>query len=216
MSERFSPSEAVAVAVPSHGRAATDCGVWPRDRYVVVQFVRFFFKERAQEQCKILKDVKFPEELDLIEFVTPELQKKIKPMRDAFEEHRNAEIEAEVTADAPKPEDAAAAAAPPEFEPYSFPDDPGSNNSGRYELAAVLTHKGRSTNSGHYVGWGKLEGDDNWAIFDDDSVTAVKSKDIMQLSGELGGESPLWPSCAPLAFKTQDSRPSFPCHVPCG
>jgi hypothetical protein len=59
----------------------------------VVQFVRFFFKERAQEQCKILKDVKFPEELDLIEFCTPELTKKLKPMRDAFEEHRNAEIE---------------------------------------------------------------------------------------------------------------------------
>jgi hypothetical protein len=31
--------------------------------------------------------------------------------------------------------------------------DPGSNNSGYYELAAVLTHKGRSSDSGHYVGW---------------------------------------------------------------
>lgn len=31
--------------------------------------------------------------------------------------------------------------------------DVGSNNSGYYELAAVLTHKGRSSDSGHYVGW---------------------------------------------------------------
>jgi ubiquitin carboxyl-terminal hydrolase 14 len=73
--------------------------------------------------------------------------------------------------------------------PYSFPDDPWSNSSGRYELAAVLTHKGRSTSSGHYVGWGKMDDDNgNWAVFDDDTVTPVKSKDVMQLSGELGGE----------------------------
>ena len=33
--------------------------------------------------------------------------------------------------------------------------DAGSNNSGFYELMAVLTHKGRSSSSGHYVGWVK-------------------------------------------------------------
>ena len=31
--------------------------------------------------------------------------------------------------------------------------DVGSNNSGYYELTAVLTHQGRSSTSGHYVGW---------------------------------------------------------------
>jgi len=31
--------------------------------------------------------------------------------------------------------------------------DSGSNNSGYYELQAVLTHKGRSSSSGHYVAW---------------------------------------------------------------
>ena len=31
--------------------------------------------------------------------------------------------------------------------------DAGSNNSGYYELQAVLTHKGRSSSSGHYVAW---------------------------------------------------------------
>lgn len=31
--------------------------------------------------------------------------------------------------------------------------DTGSNNSGYYELTAVLTHQGRSSSSGHYVGW---------------------------------------------------------------
>lgn len=43
------------------------------------------------------------------------------------------------------------------FEPYWLPDDLGSNNTGRYELHAVLTHKGRG-NSGHYVTWVKRKG----------------------------------------------------------
>lgn len=33
--------------------------------------------------------------------------------------------------------------------------DLGSNNSGYYDLQAVLTHQGRSSSSGHYVGWVK-------------------------------------------------------------
>ena len=31
--------------------------------------------------------------------------------------------------------------------------DVGSNSSGYYELLAVLTHKGRSSSSGHYLAW---------------------------------------------------------------
>ncbi len=45
------------------------------------------------------------------------------------------------------------------MEDYWFSDDMGSNNSGYYELQAVLTHKGRSSNSGHYVAWVKHKGD---------------------------------------------------------
>lgn len=31
------------------------------------------------------------------------------------------------------------------------------NDSGKYELIAVLTHKGRSADSGHYIAWVKQE-----------------------------------------------------------
>ena len=41
---------------------------------------------------------------------------------------------------------------------YAVLADPGSNNSGYYELQAVLTHKGRSSSSGHYVGWCRNKG----------------------------------------------------------
>ena len=40
---------------------------------------------------------------------------------------------------------------------FLFPDV-GSNNSGYYELSAVLTHRGRSSSSGHYVAWVRKKG----------------------------------------------------------
>lgn len=41
--------------------------------------------------------------------------------------------------------------------------DPGSNNSGYYDLLAVLTHQGRSSSSGHYVAWIR-KGNGEWAL----------------------------------------------------
>lgn len=69
--------------------------------------------------------------------------------------------------------------------PFSFNDDLGSNNSGYYTLQAVLTHQGRSSSSGHYVGWVRHKGD-QWMKFDDDVVSPVTSDEILRLSG--GGD----------------------------
>lgn len=66
--------------------------------------------------------------------------------------------------------------------------DKGSNNSGIYELQGVITHKGRSSSSGHYVAWVRTKGD-NWTKFDDDDVSPVKTEDILKLSG--GGKVPI-------------------------
>lgn len=71
-----------------------------------------------------------------------------------------------------------------ELKKYTFEDDPGSNNSGFYELRAVLTHKGRSSASGHYVAWIKKE--EQWFKCDDDIVEPVDSDEILKLSG--GGD----------------------------
>jgi hypothetical protein len=40
---------------------------------------------------------------------------------------------------------------------------------GKYSLQAVLTHKGRSADSGHYVSWVK-QADGKWVEFDDDNL----------------------------------------------
>ena len=51
---------------------------------------------------------------------------------------------------------------------------------------AILTHKGRSSNSGHYVAWVKQKGD-TWIECNDDDVRPIHEEDIMKLSG--GGKT---------------------------
>ncbi|MCL7037947.1 hypothetical protein MKW94_010612, partial [Papaver nudicaule] len=56
---------------------------------------------------------------------------------------------------------------------------------GVYELVSVLTHKGRSADSGHYVAWVKQE-NGKWIQFDDDNPIPQREEDITKLSG--GGD----------------------------
>lgn len=63
--------------------------------------------------------------------------------------------------------------------------DLGSNNSGYYTLQAVLTHRGRSSSSGHYVAWVHQK-NDTWLKCDDDTVSIVSSEEVLKLSG--GGD----------------------------
>ena len=58
-------------------------------------------------------------------------------------------------------------------------------DTGNYQLIAVVTHKGRSADGGHYIGWVHASGDD-WFQCDDSFVTVVKTEDILQLKG--GGD----------------------------
>lgn len=45
---------------------------------------RFFYKEKEAVNAKILKDVKFPIVLDVFDLCTPELQKKLSPIRGKY------------------------------------------------------------------------------------------------------------------------------------
>uniref|UniRef100_A0A674MZP1 Ubiquitin carboxyl-terminal hydrolase n=1 Tax=Takifugu rubripes TaxID=31033 RepID=A0A674MZP1_TAKRU len=142
--------------------------------YLTVQMVRFFYKEKEAVNAKVLKDVKFPLMLDVYELCTSELQEKMLTIRSRFKEVEDKKLE--------KQPDGAKEV---KYEPFSFPDDMGSNNSGYYDLQAVLTHQGRSSSSGHYVGWVKRK-EDEWFKFDDDKVSVVTAEDILRLSG--GGD----------------------------
>lgn len=156
--------------------------------YLTVQMVRFQFKQKDAINAKILKDIKFPMMLDTFDFCTPELQNKLLPMRTKFKDYEESIV---MTAQSGKEgKEAALKKAKEEneekeMENYSFDDDVGSNNSGYYELQAVLTHKGRSSNSGHYVAWVKYKGD-TWIECNDDDVTPIHVEDVLKLSG--GGD----------------------------
>jgi len=159
--------------------------------YLCVQMVRFYYKEGKNGQpginTKILKDVKFPNTLDLNNLCTDELQNKLKPGRTRFlqedEYNRNESLKMKEKNEKPKIEEKS-------FLEYNskFNDMPiGSNCSGYYELYGVLTHKGRSSNSGHYVSWRRPDPlKDDWYLFDDDNVSPVKEEQVLQLSG--GGD----------------------------
>merc|ERR1712130_949612 len=64
--------------------------------------------------------------------------------------------------------------------------DPKELVTGYYELCGIVTHKGRSADSGHYIGYAKDSARNKWLKFDDEDTTEIKSDDIKQLYG--GGD----------------------------
>ncbi|PKU40798.1 rho-associated protein kinase 1 [Limosa lapponica baueri] len=149
--------------------------------YLTIQMVRFFYKEKESVNAKVLKDVKFPLMLDVYELCTPDLQEKMVSYRSKFKDLEDKKVNQQ-----PKNSTKSDGAQKEvKYEPFSFPDDIGSNNCGYYDLQAVLTHQGRSSSSGHYVSWVKRK-QDEWIKFDDDKVSIVTPEDILRLSG--GGD----------------------------
>ncbi|KAL8950325.1 MAG: hypothetical protein Q9222_003630 [Ikaeria aurantiellina] len=60
-------------------------------KYLTVHFVRFFWKREAQKKAKIMRKVTFPQELDVVEFCTDGLRKRLVPVRDKVREIRKDE-----------------------------------------------------------------------------------------------------------------------------
>lgn len=168
--------------------------------YLTVNFVRFFWKPTEQVKAKILRKVKFPFDLDASQFCTTELQDKLTNTKMKMRELDNAEtalkrrqrldkeagrMETDEVSDEQKAVHAAQVALEGSLDPELI-QDVGCNPSGQYELAAVLTHMGRTADSGHYIGWAKKGDTDEWYKYDDDKVSPVEKDDIMKLDG--GGD----------------------------
>jgi ubiquitin carboxyl-terminal hydrolase 14 len=186
-------------------------------------------QDHAGVKCKVMKPVAFNSTLDVYEFCTPEIQKVLKVARDkalAVEEDRiNKKLKGELdeddgakmdteagedktTATATNDEDMGEedadlqAALALSLEAPQPPVGPGlpSEFQGIYELFAVVTHKGRDADGGHYMAWVKAdhnsgevkkiadtsEDNEEWFVFDDDEVSPCKTEDILKLKG--GGD----------------------------
>src|SRR6218665_46479 len=129
--------------------------------FLTVNYLRFSYKDQAQKNCKVFRKLTFPFQLDIFEYCTEELKKKCAPYR----QHKRTlddMLSGSVNLD--------------EVPPPLDDDDFGCNNTGIYSLRAVITHKGRTTNSGHYVAWVRRL--NVWFKCDDANVSVVSERDV--------------------------------------
>lgn len=64
-------------------------------KYLTVNFVRFFWRKDTQKKAKILRKVTFPDELDVTEYCTDDLRKRLVPVRDRVRNLRKDEQDME-------------------------------------------------------------------------------------------------------------------------
>lgn len=164
-------------------------------RYLTVQFVRFFWKRETNQKAKILRKVDYPLELDVYDLCSEELRQKLQPPRQILREAENAKLGLKVQEKSThendvktrNPEVATAnsgeSSNATSVEEASY--EKKTQLTGIYDLVAVLTHKGRSADSGHYVAWVKQE-NGKWVQYDDDNPISQREEDITKLSG--GGD----------------------------
>jgi ubiquitin carboxyl-terminal hydrolase 14 len=142
-----------------------------------------------------LKDVKFPLVLDIYDLCTESLKKKLAPNRETLRKKRDDELLNKYKKTEEKEE------IKEEEVKYEI-EEIGGNSTGCYELFGLVTHKGRSADSGHYVGW--VKENDRWVQFDDDKVQEVSEDDIKKLSG--GGD---WHTSYILFYRSKNEKGEF-------
>ncbi|KAE9453656.1 hypothetical protein C3L33_14422, partial [Rhododendron williamsianum] len=149
--------------------AGTTCKLlqhYRHNRYLTIQIVRYFWNRESNQNAKILHKVDYPVELDVYDLCSEDLHKKLKAPRKGSSnvsgESSNATSKEGVV---------------PNKEMHL---------TGIYDLVAMLTHKGRSADSGHYVAWVKQESG-IWIQYDDRNPISQQEEDITKLSGEVIG-----------------------------
>ncbi|CAM6116265.1 unnamed protein product [Calypogeia fissa] len=153
--------------------------------YLTVQFVRFFWK-RESGKAKILRKVDYPLVLDVLEFCTDELKEKLKSPRKRLQEMEDVKAGLKDSKEKEGLQDLTGIPSSSEGVAAGPVVDAGEPQlTGIYDLVSVLTHKGRSADSGHYVAWVKQESG-KWIEFDDDNPIPQREEEITKLSG--GGD----------------------------
>lgn len=174
-------------------------------KYLTVQMVRFFWRRDTREKSKILRKVSFPFVLDVCDFCTDSLRAKLLPARDALRDMENEFEDArrvaqrvrysQIANKKDKIEDTLPLEKQKELranvESKIDPDlaqDKSCNPFGVYDLHAVITHRGQSADSGHYIAFVRSDRDrTKWWCFNDEKVSLVEEQKIESLAG--GGES---------------------------
>ncbi|XP_021829636.1 ubiquitin carboxyl-terminal hydrolase 6-like isoform X1 [Prunus avium] len=180
---------------PSLGRSAIylkESCINGLPRYLTIQFVRFFWKRESNQKAKILRKVDYPLQLDIFDLCSDDLRKRLEAPRRTLrdEEGKKLGLKSNEKSSGSKDNDIKMS----DVEGSSngsgeasnpTPDEAAGAMTGIYDLVAVLTHKGRSADSGHYVAWVKQESG-KWIEYDDDNPIPQREEDITKLSG--GGD----------------------------
>ena len=83
---------------------------------------------------------------------------------------------------------------------------------GIYEIYALVTHKGRSASSGHYMGWVKADDGKTWTCFDDDGANECDEEYVLaNLKG--GGDAHMAYMVIPTSRDSQNSLAAWPRNV---
>ncbi|KAG6665157.1 ubiquitin carboxyl-terminal hydrolase 7-like isoform X2 [Carya illinoinensis] len=182
-------------ASPSLGRSAIylkESRINGLPRYLTIQFVRFFWKRESNQKAKILRKVDYPLELDVYDLCSDDLRKKLEAPRKVLRDEEGKKLGLKASKNATdskgdvKMSDAEGSSnGSGELSMTASQEDSETHLTGIYDLVAVLTHKGRSADSGHYVAWVKQESG-KWIEYDDDNPIAQREEDITKLSG--GGD----------------------------
>lgn len=144
-----------------------------------------------------MRKVDYPLELDVYDLCSDALRQKLQNPRQILRDEEGAKLGLKVEKNGTNSKDIDVKNAEVEGTPNNSmessgvsPREDGQSEkkvqlTGVYDLVAVLTHKGRSADSGHYVAWVKQE-NGKWIQFDDDNPIPQKEEDITKLSG--GGD----------------------------
>ena len=145
--------------------------------YVLVHIMRFSWRPDTLQKAKILKTVTFPLLLDLLPFCTLTLREIISSLHVP-----SSNVPGKATS---RTSDEASETLR-KTKPLGLENEELSRKHGAiYELRGVISHKGRTGDSGHYVAW--IRGEEKmWTVEDDIHSAFVEDKEILRLCG--GGE----------------------------
>jgi ubiquitin carboxyl-terminal hydrolase 14 len=149
--------------------------------YLLVHFVRFTWRNDTKSKAKILKPITFPFVLDVLNLCSDELKATLGPERNAVRIRRDKEIERRKRLKQKSGADDDAPAEEVQASPDKTEELKMENSSGYYELAGVISHKGRDADHGHYCSW--LRKGAYWLIYDDHNCAPVTEEDVRRLRG---------------------------------
>mmetsp|Transcript_15680 Transcript_15680/g.33400 ORF Transcript_15680/g.33400 Transcript_15680/m.33400 type:complete len:595 (-) Transcript_15680:222-2006(-) len=201
----------------SQDHAGVKCKVMKPVAFHSVLDIYDFCNDKVKSVLKVSRDKAAQEEEDRVAKKLrgeDETDDKKESGDDAVMEEDTKPAAAEAADDDDDDDEDLKAALAMSVEPELAPVGPGlpANFQGLYELFAVVTHKGRDADGGHYMGWVKAdnsdalggkanptngekkreqigdtgEDNDDWFVFDDDEVSPCKTEDILKLKG--GGD----------------------------